>query len=257
VRFRVRRWWKPDDDGARVRATRAGSALAKGRKPGSAWARRDDEGGGGGRDGRGWRAGFWLRIVANHFNCARSSLEPLMASSVSDTAASGSSGRRSSTSRCSPSRTKTPEGHTPTTSWGSDDALFAEDARLHCSVRFSPFARSTSLSDARNAHDRRLVDMRIEYRSKYLRSSKAILPACEHAIHAFLSHDTLSIVAQGGRLSELDGVTRTPKRRTTLGVWIPRDVDSRAWLSAYATLFFRGRWVFKGTVKRPPGRVPL
>lgn len=57
--------------------------------------------------GGGWRAGFWLRIVANHFNCARSSLEPLMASSVSDTAAPGSSGR-SSTSRCSPPKTKTP-----------------------------------------------------------------------------------------------------------------------------------------------------
>lgn len=32
---------------------------------------------------------FRAQIVANHFNCARSTLLPLMASSVSDTAASG------------------------------------------------------------------------------------------------------------------------------------------------------------------------
>lgn len=72
---------------------------------------RRGQAGGGGEEERvdegGYRAGFWLRIVANHFNCARSSLEPLMASSVSDTAASGSSGR-SSTSRCSPLKTKIP-----------------------------------------------------------------------------------------------------------------------------------------------------
>lgn len=96
--------------------------MAKGRKRGSAWARRDEAGGG---RTRGRRAGFWLRIVANHFNCARSSLEPLMASSVSDTAASGSSGR-SSTNRCSPPRTKTPRKRTRASSWESHALLLLQ-----------------------------------------------------------------------------------------------------------------------------------
>lgn len=116
VRFRVRQW-KPTT--VQKEERRAGSSVAKGRKQGSAWARWDEAGGG---RTRGRRAGFWLRIVANHFNCARSSLEPLMASSVSDTAASGSSGR-SSTSRCSPSRTKTPRKHMRALGWESHALL--------------------------------------------------------------------------------------------------------------------------------------
>lgn len=130
VRFRVRRW-KPND-GAEGRAT-SGIVPGKREKAGICMS---EAGRGTGMDKRGWRAGFWLRIVANHFNCARSSLEPLMASSVSDTAASGSSGR-SSTSRCSPPRTKTPRRHTPM-SWESDGALLSlPKGNLNCEIVIS------------------------------------------------------------------------------------------------------------------------
>ncbi|TGZ57916.1 hypothetical protein DBV15_07596, partial [Temnothorax longispinosus] len=117
VRFRVRQW-KPTT--VQKEERRAGSSVAKGRKRGICMSERRDEAGDGRTRGR--RAGFWLRIVANHFNCARSSLEPLMASSVSDTAASGSSGR-SSTSRCSPPRTKTPRKRTRAMGWESHALL--------------------------------------------------------------------------------------------------------------------------------------
>lgn len=87
------------DDGAEGRAT-SGVVGGKGEKAGDLHGRgetrRGEERRGNGRTkGVERELGFWLRIVANHFNCARSSLEPLMASSVSDTAASGRpAGRR-------------------------------------------------------------------------------------------------------------------------------------------------------------------
>jgi hypothetical protein len=78
-----------------------------------------------------------------------------------------------------------------------------------------------------------------------------------HVIRGFSSQRLRNViyVAQGGTLSELDGVALA--LRTGRHLAFGFHVTSRAWLSAYATLFFRGRWVFKRAVKRPPGRVPL